>query len=95
MIPNHQRTEMAIRMIAYAQAPAAPRTVVLEPTRTTSFPVIVPAPIMSREGRRGQTEEENGPEIITIFESEPSTAEVNSSRVVTVVLVPPDPPEVL
>lgn len=82
-------------MVVYAQAPAAPRTVVLEPTRTTSLPVMVPAQIMSKHGRGERMEEENGPEIITILESEPSTADVNSSSVVTVVLVPPEPPEVL
>lgn len=35
------------------------------------------------------------PEMITIFLAVPVTAEVRAARVVTVVVVPPDPPDVL
>lgn len=37
----------------------------------------------------------NLPEMITIFLAVPATAEVRAARVVTVVVVPPDPPDVL
>ena len=74
-----------------------------EPILTTVSPVIVPA---QREVSyhyyqylsfhlRNEKKDSSVPEMMTIFLSSPATAEVKASRVLTVVVGPPEPPVVL
>ena len=87
--------------VKYALAPLCPRTDVFEPILTTVSPVIVPAQanvyhiISNIDHLLNEKKDGSVPEMMTIFLSSPATAEVKASRVLTVVVGPPEPPVVL